>query len=179
LRKAGRYFWRATLLKCPACGTRPIFPPLRRTRTLSDWFTPLDGCPRCGYPYDREPGYFLMATWGINYGVGAVLGITAYLLMEFYYADMPVLTMLLYLAGMVMSVNMLFARHSKAYFIALDHFFDPHIREDGSGGDDGGDQPAPGAPPASGPSGYDLPDAPAFEDSRPGKRETVGAGRER
>ena len=34
--------------------------------------------------------------------------------------------------------NVLFARHAKAYFIALDHLLDPHER---GGGDDRGNQP--------------------------------------
>ena len=34
--------------------------------------------------------------------------------------------------------NLLFARHSKAIFVAWDHFFYPHERE---GGDDGGNKP--------------------------------------
>jgi hypothetical protein len=44
-----------------------MFVPVARTRSLRDWFAPLDGCPRCGYAYDREDGYFLMATWGVHY----------------------------------------------------------------------------------------------------------------
>ena len=66
---------RAGRLRCPECGISPIFIPVARTRTVWDWFTPLDGCPRCGYAYERESGYFLLATWGFNYGVVAGLGL--------------------------------------------------------------------------------------------------------
>ena len=55
--------------KCPTCGVSPIFIPWYEVRSLRDWFMPLDGCPRCGYPFEREPGYFLLSIFAINYGV--------------------------------------------------------------------------------------------------------------
>ncbi|MFM8657457.1 MAG: DUF983 domain-containing protein [Chthoniobacterales bacterium] len=146
--KAREYFSRAMLLRCPDCGTKPIFPPLARTRNLHDWFTPLDGCPRCGYAYDREPGYFLLSVWAINYGIAALLGLALYLVFEWFY-DWPVWTLIAAVVVPVVLFNILFARHSKSIFIAWDHLFDPHERE---GGDDGGsvpqqDTPAPVRPP--------------------------------
>src|SRR5438270_13736892 len=73
------YLKRALLLRCPECGISPMFVSWRRTRSLDDWFKPLDGCPRCGYAYEREPGYFLLATWGSQYftvgGIGLVGGL--------------------------------------------------------------------------------------------------------
>ena len=91
-RRARLYVSRACLLKCPECGTRPIFLPLLRIRSLRDYFTPLDGCPRCGYAYERETGYFLLAVWAINYGFGSILGIAIYCFLEFnYHLSLPVL----------------------------------------------------------------------------------------
>src|SRR5262245_25611348 len=69
------YFKRGLKLRCPECGISPVFIPIRRTRSISDWLTPLDGCPRCGYAYQRESGYFLLAIWGLNYGVVAGMGV--------------------------------------------------------------------------------------------------------
>jgi len=140
--KAREYFFRALFLRCPVCGTKPIFPPLSRTRGIHDWFTPLDGCPRCGYAYDREPGYFLLSVWAINYGVAALLGLALYLAFEWFY-DWPVWTLIAAVVVPVVVFNILFARHSKAFFIAWDHLFDPHERE---GGDDGGNVPRQTAP---------------------------------
>jgi len=136
IRKAAAYLWRATILRCPVCGKTPIFPPVHRVRRLSDWFTPLDGCPRCGYAFEREPGYFLMAIWAINYGCGSLLGILIYLILEIFYHPSLKMMLIAVLTPVVL-FNFLFARHSKAYFIALDHLFDPHRRD---GGDDGGNQ---------------------------------------
>ncbi|MBU3664947.1 MAG: DUF983 domain-containing protein [Chthoniobacterales bacterium] len=138
--KAARYFGRAMLLRCPVCGKTPVFPPLARTRSLHDWFTPLDGCPRCGYAFDREPGYFLLSIWAINYGIAAVLGLVLYGAFEWFF-DWPVWTLIAAVVGPVVLFNVLFVRHSKTIFIAWDHFFDPHERED-----DGGDGNVPHSP---------------------------------
>lgn len=146
--RARAYLGRALRLRCPVCGVSPMFPPTARTRGIHDWFTPLDGCPRCGYAYDREPGYFLLSIWAINYGVAALLGLLLYFLFEWFF-HWPVGVLITAVIVPVILFNLLFARHAKAIFIAWDHFFDPHERE---GGDDGGnvpppDRPAPRRPP--------------------------------
>ena len=129
-------------MRCPECGVKPIFMPWWRVRRISDWFTPLDGCPQCGYPYEREQGYFLMAIWAIAYGVGSVVGIILYGVFEWFF-DWPIEVLLLAVLVPVFVFNFLFARHAKAYFLALDHFCDPHQKRNdsegnGEGDDDGG-----------------------------------------
>jgi hypothetical protein len=119
-----------------------------RVRHLRDYFTPLDGCPRCGYAYERELGYFLLSIWAINYGGGSILGIMIYCYLEyFYHLSLPLL--LVCVISPVVLFNFFFARHSKAFFIALDHYFDPHVKN-GEGGGDGGsntkEPPAPATP---------------------------------
>jgi len=133
MRRAFQYFLRATVLRCPVCGVSPIFVPVRKIRRLSDWFLPLDGCPRCGYAYDREPGYFLLSIWAINYGVGSAIGLTIYLTLEILY-DLPLTTLLTWVLAPIFAFNLLFVRHSKAYFIAFDHWWDPHSKDGGDGG---------------------------------------------
>ncbi len=132
--------------------------PIHRIRRLRDYFTPLDGCPRCGYAYERELGYFLLSIWAINYGGGSLLGISIYCYLEyFYHLTLPIL--LLSVISPVVLFNFLFARHSKAFFIALDHYFDPHVK-DGEGGGNGGsntkEPPAPATPVA--PQGAPTPE---------------------
>ena len=124
-------------LKCPVCGISPIFAPVLETRSLHDWFAPLDGCPRCGYPYEREPGYFLASTWMINYGAGSLLGILIYVILDFTVRP-SVGWLLTAVLAPVAAFNLLFVRHSKALFIALDHFYDPHEKDPG---DEGGNLP--------------------------------------
>jgi uncharacterized protein (DUF983 family) len=161
---AAKFFWRALLLRCPECGISPIFPPLHRIRRPADLFTPLDGCPRCGYAYTREIGYFLMATWAVSYGVGSLVGLAIYLYME-YVLNASLTAMLWTCVSAVVLFNLLFARHARSFWLAIDHFFDPHVREpaDGSGDKDGGgnvlrDRTPPVAPVPPGPQHTREPD---------------------
>ena len=140
-RRAGRYLGRATRLRCVHCGLSPMFLPVLRTRKLSDWFQPLDGCPRCGYPYEREIGYFLLAIWAVNYGFSVILSLVIYAVLEWKFSlSTPAL-----IAAVIAPIavfSFLFARHSKSYFLAFDHFFDPPV-PDRDDGDSGGNVPAP------------------------------------
>jgi hypothetical protein len=120
--------------RCPTCGKRPLFVPWSQVRSLQDWFMPLDGCPACGYPFDREPGYFLLSIFAINYGIASLLGVTVYLILDFW-VRLPIEWTLVLTVVPIPFFNIWFARHSKALFIAIDLFFDPHHRDD-----DGGDQ---------------------------------------
>lgn len=161
LHRALTYTGRACLLKCPECGTKPIFLPLLRIRRLSDYFTPLDGCTRCGYAYERETGYFLLAVWAINYGFGSILGIAIYCFLEFnYYLQLPLL--LASVIAPVVLFNFLFARHSKALFLALDHYFDPHTKDGSGGGGGGGKTNPPTSPVPSAPVDAPAPVEPAL-----------------
>src|SRR5438874_13498336 len=67
--RAWWFFRRGLRLRCPECGQARIFKPWRATRSLDDWFRPLDGCPNCEFRYEPEEGYFLVATWVMNYAV--------------------------------------------------------------------------------------------------------------
>ena len=119
-----------------------MFIPWRKVRRLRDWFTPLDGCPRCGYPFEREPGYFLMSIWALNYGIGSVIGLVLYGALEWFF-DLPVWTLIAAVLSPTLIFSLLFARHSKSLFLAADLFFDPH---DKGGGDDGGNKLPPPRP---------------------------------
>lgn len=149
LHKAWIYLKRALQLRCPECGQKPIFAPWRSTRSLRDWFTPLDGCPRCGYPYEREPGYFLLAIWAVNYGLGSLLGLAIYFTLLFT-VELSTPQILCAVLLPVLCFNLLFARHAKAIFLAFDHFVDPHRPP---GGDGDGNHPNQPPPPAGSPPG--------------------------
>lgn len=139
------YLGRALRLRCPVCGEKPIFVPVTKVRRIHDWFTPLDGCPRCGYPYEREPGYFLMSIWAINYGFGSIVGLIIYGVLEWKF-ELPVWQLLAAVLIPVFLFSIFFARHSKSLFLAFDLYFDPHRRD---GGSDGGNKP-PTPPPHDG-----------------------------
>ncbi len=145
LHRAGKFFRRACLLKCPECGTKPLFLSVLRVRRLADYFAPLDGCPRCGYAYERETGYFLLAIWAINYGFGSLLGIGMYFYLEYNYR-IPLEVLIPSVVLPVVFFNVFFARHSKAFFLALDHYFDPHQKEEPGNGGGGGNVRTPAGP---------------------------------
>jgi uncharacterized protein (DUF983 family) len=130
-----RFLWmmsNALRGKCPLCGERPLFVPWDQVRSLRDWFMPLDGCPRCGYPFEREPGYFLLSIFAINYGVGAMIGLVIYLVLDFCF-NLPIWLVLTLTIIPMPIFNLWFARHSKAIFLAFDLFFDRHRGEDDDG----------------------------------------------
>lgn len=127
VRRAWRYLRRALWLRCPECGVSPVFVPVRRTRSVRDWFTPLDGCPRCGYAYEREDGYFLLATWGVHYFAVAGFGLVTGLLIDWLFP----ITFVALVCGVglaTVAFGLLVVRHAKSIYIAVDHYFDPHVK---------------------------------------------------
>ena len=125
--RAWTYIGRALRLKCPECGVHPVFVPLRQVRSLYDWFYPLDGCPQCGYAYEREAGYFLLAIWGVNYGLIAGIGLMIGLLLQSY-TSVRMWVIITWLAVTMPIASFLVARHAKALYLAMDHYFDPHVK---------------------------------------------------
>jgi uncharacterized protein (DUF983 family) len=117
---------RALKLRCPECGVSPIFIEAKRVRSIWNWFTPLDGCPRCGYAYERESGYFLMATWGVNYGIVAGLGLGTALVLD-YFIGLKLWQAIAFVFLPMPVLSFLLARHAKALYLAMDHYFDPHV----------------------------------------------------
>jgi hypothetical protein len=127
LRRLCVYLGRALRLRCPECGVSRVFMPAPKTRSVRDWVTPLDGCPRCGYAYEREGGYFLMATWGVHYF--AVTGVClAVALVVDHYFPMSFTALAFAVAIPTVVFGFWFARYAKSLYLAIDHFFDPHVK---------------------------------------------------
>lgn len=123
--RASVYIRRALRLTCPECGKHPVFVPMRNVRSLYDWFYPLDGCPQCGYAYEREQGYFLLAIWAVNYGLVAGIGLGVGLLLQSF-TSLSLWAIFASLCATMPVASFFFARHAKALYLALDHFCDPH-----------------------------------------------------
>jgi uncharacterized protein (DUF983 family) len=121
------YLRRALALKCPVCGESRLFVPARSVRSLGAWLTPLPGCSLCRYAYERESGYFLLATWAVNYVFVGGLALFAWFLIANFTRLSLAATLLVLLVPMPIA-SLLFARHAKALWLALDHFVDPHRR---------------------------------------------------
>jgi hypothetical protein len=60
-----------------------------------------------------------MSIWAINYGVGSIVGLTLYGLLEWMF-DLTVWQLLAAVLAPVFFFNLFFARHSKTLFLALD-----------------------------------------------------------
>jgi len=123
-RNVWRYLGRAMKLRCPLCGISPLFLPWRRVEDLTDWFDTLDGCPRCNYPYHREPGYFLFALWFINFWIVAIFGVIEVLALGFVFNLSTPLMIFITLIAM-WALGTLSVRHTKSFFLALDHLVHP------------------------------------------------------
>jgi uncharacterized protein (DUF983 family) len=121
---AGKYLVRALRLRCPSCGVSRLFRPLAETRRLDHWVTPLEGCARCRVLYEREPGYFLLATFAFNYGATLTLGLGLWVLYE-WLLDLSIGATLLATMLPMAVTSVLLVRHCKALFLAMDLWVDP------------------------------------------------------
>jgi uncharacterized protein (DUF983 family) len=121
------YLRRALAQRCPVCGESRLFAPASSVRSLHAWLTPLEGCPLCRYRYERESGYFLLATWVVNYVFVGGLALLAWFLIANFTRLSLVATLLILLIPMPFA-SLILARHAKALWLALDHFVDPHRR---------------------------------------------------
>ena len=127
--KVRRYLWRSARLRCPVCGISPLFLPARRTEGILDWFTMLPGCPRCGYRYEREPGYFLFPLWLVSFGLVPLVGVGLFLLLDRLFELSTPQLILLVLAPMWL-LGILAVRHVKAFYLASDHLLHPHVDDE-------------------------------------------------
>lgn len=129
--KAWRYFKRSARLRCPVCGISPLFLPARRTEGILDWFAMLPGCPRCGYRYEREPGYFLFPLWLTSFGLVPLVGVGLFLLLDrLFELSTPHLIVLTLIPMWLLGI--LAVRHVKAFYLAFDHLLHPHVDDEPS-----------------------------------------------
>lgn len=111
-------FGRALRLRCPLCGEGEMF---------SGWFSMLANCKSCGLRYEREPGYYLGASY-VNYAM-VVLPVTfLYVVLRFQFGYTN--AQLRWLIAFCVVVPLLALRHSRAFWLAIDCFFDRSIREE-------------------------------------------------
>jgi hypothetical protein len=122
-------FIRLLRLRCPHCGESPMFTPLTQVRGLHGWFDTRLGCPRCEYLFVREPGYFLLATWGVVFFPASVLGTTLMIILPHWFSlsengRMAAALLPALLFAVVIS------RHARLLFLIIDHRFDPLDEDD-------------------------------------------------
>ena len=124
-RQTGLYLKRAMVWRCPVCGVSPMFLPVKRVESISDWVDTLDGCPRCDYYYERESGYFLFPLWIVNFSIVAFLGV-AQVLILYYVLEFSIPAIIFATLVTMWAIGLLLVRHTKSIFLAFDHLVHPH-----------------------------------------------------
>jgi hypothetical protein len=128
VKKAWLYLQRSARLRCPVCGISPLFLPAHKVEGLEDWFTTLPGCPRCGFAYEREPGYFLLPIGLVNFGVVIGCGMSFMFSLDSLF-ELSTAQLIFFTLVPTWLISILCIRHTKAFFLAIDHFIDPCIDE--------------------------------------------------
>jgi hypothetical protein len=80
-------------------------------------------CPDCGLVFEREPGYFIGSIY-LNYGLTTVLMIAGYFALE-KLAGLGPWTCLSICGAFGVVFPLLFFRHARTLWLAVDQFFDP------------------------------------------------------
>lgn len=86
-------------------------------------------CERCGFRFERGPGYYLGSTY-VNYGITAGVTTVAYVGLHFG-AGVSNRLLLPGLAGFCVVFPLVFFRFARSLWLNLDCLFDPE--QDGSG----------------------------------------------
>ena len=106
------YLRRALRLRCPICGARGVFRGL----------TMRDSCPACGFAFEREPGYWTnAATMNFMISGGVVLMIVGPIV----FTGIPIPLILAISLALAAVVPLLWFRHFKAIWLAIDLHFNP------------------------------------------------------
>ena len=108
--------WRGLRRRCGRCGAKRIF---------RSYFQLHERCPRCGYKFERGPGYFTGAMY-FSYALGIPIIAAGVILGKLLLVPTWQLHSIL-LAVWVASLPLVPAvfRYSRVLFIHLDRYFDP------------------------------------------------------
>jgi uncharacterized protein (DUF983 family) len=106
------YLRRALRLRCPVCGARGLFHGL----------TMHESCPACGFAFEREPGYWTNAAT-MNFMVSG--GIILMIIAPIVFTGIPVPLILAISIALAAVVPLLWFRHFKALWLAIDLHVNP------------------------------------------------------
>ena len=98
-----------------------MFRSWRDVRSFPTWGVPLAECAVCGQAFHREPGYYLLAVWGLDYGITAVVGLALYAACW----SLPTATAMWIVLPPLPVFAIAIARHTKALYFAVDTWLDP------------------------------------------------------
>jgi uncharacterized protein (DUF983 family) len=84
--------------KCPKCAEGFVF---KRKKSLMQLPIMHVKCECCNYSFEREPGYFLGAMY-ISYGLSVLIGIAAFLLINFTIPTLPLYIKSLFVIAVIL-----------------------------------------------------------------------------
>jgi uncharacterized protein (DUF983 family) len=106
------YLRRALRLRCPVCGARGLFHGL----------TMRESCPACGFAFEREPGYWTNAAT-MNFMISG--GLTLMIIVPIVFTGIPVPLILAISIALAAVIPLLWFRHFKALWLAIDLHVNP------------------------------------------------------
>lgn len=104
-----RALGRAIRLRCPRCGTTPLF---------HGWFRMMESCALCGLRFERAQGYFVGAIY-VNYAVTVIIAIGLFLLL-WGLLGFSTRAQLLVIVPIVLFFPLWFFRYSRSLWLALE-----------------------------------------------------------
>jgi uncharacterized protein (DUF983 family) len=105
---------RGLRLKCPRCGAGPLY---------AKPFHMFANCPHCDLKFEREQGYFVGAIY-INYAATIGVAVPGFFILDAW-AHWTIDQQLTLWVPFAVVFPLLFFHHSRALWLALDHFFNP------------------------------------------------------
>ena len=107
-------------LRCPICGKGELF---------KGYFDSPERCPKCGYFFMRESGYFLPHV-PIGYGFTVLVSLAMWPLLYFVFGVRNAAVTLTVMIAVAVLFGVWFIRYSKALWLALDLKLNPPSSED-------------------------------------------------
>ena len=114
LQRARQILGRGFSLRCPRCGTAPLF---------RGPFSMYPDCLSCDLRFEREQGYFVGAIY-INYAVTAVTAIVGYFALK-YFISIALAQQLILWSIYAVFFPLFFFRYSRSLWLTLDYMFNP------------------------------------------------------
>lgn len=112
-------FGRGLLLRCPYCG---------RGKAYQGFLKMHRRCAGCGLHFEREPGYFLGASY-LNYGV-TVIACFAVTPIFVFALDWKIEKVIPIWIAVGTIVGLVFFRYARLFWLAMDLWWDPPTKND-------------------------------------------------
>ena len=120
---ASEAFSRGLSLRCPMCAEGRMF---------RGWVSMHQRCERCGFEFERGPGYFLGSTY-INYGITTLTTTATYIWLRFV-VGVPRVWLVSGLASFCVIFPLVFFRYARSMWLSFDTWLDRQgAMERGSG----------------------------------------------